>query len=272
MISTAQDNFRNLNFEQYFFDKIKNLTAHEKNMLPEFAHKLVGMGRKGVNTQKLERKLMALCATNVKFAFVIWDDTITDADANKIFRETYSFDQWCDAEKKIIGKNLFILGSQSFSRWMMLSQFFFDNPYYLLAHNLRTPKAYNGNTNGAKLLEDNRLFFRSIYGVLAKFDGCDEYLKTYDLTKTKLFIMFHLFSSDKPLGFTGFKEAPGVQVRHTHIIKLLKDLHIQGYLDCQHLTGKDKLGTTDGKYYYLSGRGFVVLSEITQRLFKGTEL
>ena len=268
--SSDSDSFRNLSFEQYFFDKLSKITAEDRKLLPDKVLKKVS-GKKGtVVRERFETKAKILSVLNTRFAIVFWEGDISDEEASAIFKSKYSHAQWEEAQRLIFDKNVFIVGDKSWSEWMMLSEFYFDTPYYTLTRKLKAPQSQSSKTSVTKIIDDNKGFFRSIYSMLMKYENMAAYLKTYNLTKSELHILFAMFNQHSPMVATDLQAIDGLKV--SSIYKLLKPLAAKGLIENERMRSTSNPISNKGEHYILTGKGYIVLSEITHRLFKDSEI
>lgn len=268
--SSDTDSFRNLSFEQYYFDKISKLTAEDRKLLPDKILKKIS-GKKGTMVrERFETKAKIFSVLNTRFAIIFWEGDMSDEDANSIFRSKYTHAQWEDAQRLIFDKNVFIIGDKSWSEWMMLSEFYFDTPYYTLTRKLKAPQSQSSKTSVTKIIDDNKTFFRSIYSMLMKYDNMGAYLKTYNLTKSELHILFCMFNQHKPMVGTDLQAIDGLKM--SRIYKLLKQLVEKGLIENERMRSTSNPISNKGEHYILTGKGYIVLGEITHRLFKDSEI
>lgn len=263
------ERYRNLPFEQYFFDSIAKITPQQKALLPDKLIKKLSSHKRMLVKERFETKAKILAAIGKRFAFVIWDGEVSDDDAKGIFKRSHKLYEWEEAQESILEKNMFIAGDKSFYEWMMLSEFYFDSAHYTVTRKLKAPTSAVSRGSITKIMDENRLFFRSIYTMLMSFEYANLYLKNYKLSMDELKVLFTMFNLNVPLSANKLR-IDGI--KHSKMATFLKSLSEKGFIDSERLKSSDSSVASTAVHYIISGKGYLVLGEITQRLFNKTDI
>lgn len=269
----ANEVFRSLQFEQYYLDKLRNVSPEMRVLLPSEIIKKLSKTTPQKVRETLDTKIKILTALGTHSAIIFWEGEVNECEANDIFKRwKYGFSEWKKAEETILEKNIYIVGDKNFSEWMMLTNFYFDTAYYTVTRKLKAPTSKLSETSVTQIINENKVFFRSIYTMMMKYDSIDAHLKNLGINKQELQLLFQLFIENKPMCGADFKDRDGVPYRTLTIKKILLTMEGKQLIEGDRMRTMDNNNASKADYFIMTAKSYLLLGEITERLFKHTEI